>query len=104
MRERYQALMANPGRIDDILQAGAQKARKLAMPFMDELRQAVGLRAAAPAAGKTAAKKAGKVARFVSFRDDDGAFRFRLLGADGHELLRSRGFANPKEEIGRAHV
>jgi len=99
MRERYQDLMAHPERIEDILQAGAQKARKLATPFMQELRQAVGLRAskAAPAAGKAAAKKAGKAARFVSFRDDDGTFRFRLLGADGQELLRSRGFDNPKE-------
>jgi len=97
MRERYQELMANPGRIEDILQAGAQKARKLAVPFMEELRQAVGLRASAAPSGKAAAKKAGKAARFVSFRDDDGTFRFRLLGADGQELLRSRGFANPKE-------
>ncbi|MBO1110900.1 tryptophan--tRNA ligase [Bordetella petrii] len=96
MRERYQELMANPGRIEDILQAGAKKARKLAVPFMEELRQAVGLRAAA-APAKAAAKKGGKAARFVSFRDDDGTFRFRLLGADGQELLRSRGFANPKE-------
>ncbi len=97
MRERYQELMANPGRIEDILQAGAQKARKLAVPFMEELRQAVGLRAAAAPAGKAAGKKAGKAARFVSFRDEDGTFRFRLLGPDGQELLRSRGFANPKE-------
>jgi len=98
MRERYQELMAHPERIEDILQAGAQKARKLATPFMHELRQAVGLRqATAPAAGKAGTKKAGKAARFVSFRDDDGAFRFRLLGVDGQELLRSRGFDNPKE-------
>ncbi|OZI24896.1 MULTISPECIES: tryptophan--tRNA ligase [Bordetella] len=97
MRERYQDLMANPGRIEDILQAGALKARKLAVPFMQELREAVGLRAPAPAAAKPSAKKAGKAARFVSFRDDDGAFRFRLLAADGQELLRSQGYANPKD-------
>ena len=97
MRERYQQLMAHPERIEDILQAGAQKARKLAVPLMEELRQAVGLRVATPAAGKATTKKAGKIARFVSFRDDDGSFRFRLLAADGQELLRSRGFASPKE-------
>ncbi|MDQ6216040.1 tryptophan--tRNA ligase, partial [Achromobacter insolitus] len=39
----------------------------------------------------------GKGARFVSFRDDDGGFRFRLLGADGEELLLSQRFADPKE-------
>src|SRR5690606_7271417 len=36
MRERYQDLIANPGRIEEILQAGAQKARKLATPFIAE--------------------------------------------------------------------
>ncbi|MDM9558024.1 tryptophan--tRNA ligase [Bordetella petrii] len=98
MRERYQDLIANPGRIEEILQAGAQKARKLATPFIAELREAVGLRTlgAAHATGK-AARKSGKSARFVSFRDDDGRFRFRLLAADGQELLRSAGFDNPKE-------
>ncbi|OZI79578.1 MULTISPECIES: tryptophan--tRNA ligase [Bordetella] len=98
MRERYQDLIANPGRIEEILQAGAQKARKLATPFIAELREAVGLRTlgAAQATGK-AARKSGKSARFVSFRDDDGRFRFRLLAADGQELLRSAGFDNPKE-------
>jgi tryptophanyl-tRNA synthetase len=99
MRERYQALMAQPERIEDILQAGAVKARKLATPFMAELRDAVGLRRHASVAtpSKSTSKKAAKAARFVSFRDDDGTFHFRLLGAEGGELLRSRGFANPKE-------
>ncbi|MVW77789.1 tryptophan--tRNA ligase [Bordetella sp. 02P26C-1] len=98
MRERYQALMAHPERIEDILQAGGEKARKLATPFMAELRDAVGLRrhTAAPAPSKSSNKKSGKTARFVSFRDEDGQFRFRLVGADGQELLRSRGFADPK--------
>lgn len=99
MREHYQALMAHPERIEDILQAGAQKARALATPFMAELRDAVGLRrqVAAPAATKASGKKSGKTARFVSFRDEDGKFRFRLLGTDGQELLLSRSFDNPKE-------
>ena len=41
-------------------------------------------------------KKAAKTARFVSFRDEDGSFRFRLLGADGEQLLLSRSFADGK--------
>lgn len=100
MRERYFDLMANPGRIEDVLQAGAAKARKLAVPMMRELRQAVGLRDLnAQASGKDtpARKEKGKGARFVSFRDEDGGFRFRLLAADGEELLRSQRFADPKE-------
>ncbi|WMD23584.1 tryptophan--tRNA ligase [Achromobacter seleniivolatilans] len=100
MREKYFELMANPGRIEDILQAGAAKARKLSAPFMQELRQAVGLRNlnAAATAGKGAQgkKEKSKGARFVSFRDDDGGFRFRLLAADGEELLLSQRFDDPK--------
>ena len=100
MRERYFDLMANPGRIEDVLQAGAAKARKLAVPMMRELREAVGLRnlnAQAPGKEAPVKKEKGKGARFVSFRDEDGGFRFRFLAADGEELLLSQRFADPKE-------
>jgi tryptophanyl-tRNA synthetase len=43
-REDYESLMANPNRIEEILQEGARKARAIATPFIQELRQAVGLR------------------------------------------------------------
>ncbi|OZI21435.1 tryptophan--tRNA ligase [Bordetella genomosp. 9] len=101
MRERYVALMAAPERIEDILMAGAEKARKLAVPFMAQLRDAVGLRrlggGKAPAAAAGGKKAAGRAPRFVSFRDPDGSFRFRLLGADGEELLCSVPYADPKQ-------
>jgi len=100
MRERYAALMANPARIEEILQAGAAKARAIAMPFMQQLRKAVGLRGLDTVArvNKTApTKKSGKGARFVSFRDENGAYRFRLLAADGEELLCSVPYYNPHE-------
>ncbi|HUH60545.1 MAG TPA: tryptophan--tRNA ligase [Candidimonas sp.] len=105
MRERYADLMAKPDRIEDILQAGAVKARQLATPFMAQLREAVGLRrtAGAPAAGAPAGtasdqsrKAGGKRARIVSFRDEAGQFRFRLLAASGQELLLSDAFQDPK--------
>jgi tryptophanyl-tRNA synthetase len=97
MRERYAELMARPDQIEDVLLAGAQKARRLSEPFMAQLRDAVGL-ARAGRADKPAAraKASSRNARFVSFRDDDGGFRFRLLAANGDELLLSRGFADPK--------
>ncbi|KAG4080779.1 hypothetical protein HA402_009950 [Bradysia odoriphaga] len=99
MRERYMDLISKPALIEDILQAGAVKARKLATPLMRELREAVGLRSLAGAAQSTpqAGKKTARRARFVSFRGDDGQFRFRLLDADGAELLCSDPHANPKE-------
>lgn len=98
MRERYAELMARPRRIEDILQAGAAKARKLSGPLMAQLREAVGLRQVEQAAGggKAAKAKAEKKARFVSFRDEAGQFRFRLLDAAGNELFLSEGFDNPK--------
>ena len=97
-RERYHTLMNQPAELEDILLAGAAKARKTATPFLGELREAVGLRSfrnqvQVSGAGK---KKAAKSARFVSFREDDGSFRFRLLDAAGEQLLLSVGFADGK--------
>jgi tryptophanyl-tRNA synthetase len=92
--------MAHPDRIEDILQEGARKARMIATPFMHELRQAVGLRTLATAPAKQAGKSAKasvKGARYVSFRDQDSQFRFRLMGASGSELFCSVPFADPKQ-------
>ena len=100
MRERYEALIARPAEIEEILRAGAAKARAIATPKLAAIRDAIGLRAmgVAPAAkvGKPSAAKAGKAPRFASFRDGDAGFRFRLLAADGEELLLSMPFADPK--------
>ncbi len=43
-RDRYENLMQNTGRIEDELQKGAIKAREFATPYMQQLRQAVGIR------------------------------------------------------------
>ncbi|WEN15005.1 tryptophan--tRNA ligase [Rhodanobacter sp. AS-Z3] len=100
MRERYEALMADPAAIEKILQQGAQKARAVATPKLASLREVLGLRTMHTAAMSTASSKApakqGKGARFASFRDADGSFRFRLFSAEGEELLLSKSFADPK--------
>lgn len=98
-REHYHALLAKPNDIEDILQAGAAKARKLAKPFLQELRESVGLRNFNQqlTTNDKQKKKAAKAARFVSFREKDGHFHFRLVAANGDELLLSKGFTNPKE-------
>src|SRR4051812_40400656 len=44
MREKYDALVGEPGEIERTLQRGAEKARALAAPLMAELKAAVGLR------------------------------------------------------------
>ena len=97
-RERYHQLIERPADLEDMLQIGAKKARSVATPFLHELREAVGLRSfvAQTQVAATTKKKAAKAARFVSFREDDGSFRFRLLAADGEQLLLSRNFADGK--------
>lgn len=97
-RERYAALMIHPDEIEEILCAGAAKARAIATPFVQQLRDTVGLgslHAASPKSERPRAPGSHKSARVVSFRDAEG-FRFRLLAADGEELLLSSAFTNPK--------
>jgi len=43
-RERYETLLNTPDEIEAILQAGAEKARAISQPLMDEVRRAVGIR------------------------------------------------------------
>ena len=99
MREQYQALMADPAKIEAILQAGAAKARQAATPFMAELRRAVGLRNLAVSAAPAAKAKAAKTAApaFKQYREKDGQFYFKLVDAEAKLLLQSHGFESPKE-------
>jgi tryptophanyl-tRNA synthetase len=43
-RERYEALMAEPRRIEEALVDGAARARAWATPFLGRIREAVGIR------------------------------------------------------------
>ena len=43
-REQYEALMAEPERIEETLQEGAAKARAYASPFLARIRDAVGIK------------------------------------------------------------
>jgi len=98
MRERYEALIAQPAHIEDILREGARKARAIATPKMARLRDAVGLgsHAAIGGAADTVKPRGDRPPRLASFRDDEGRFRFRLFAGDGEELLLSRAFDDPK--------
>jgi tryptophanyl-tRNA synthetase len=103
MRERYAQLVAHPEQIEDILQAGAAKARAQAAPFLAELRQAVGLRRmlAVPKAATTQATQAkAALPVFKQYREADGQFYFKLTGADGQVLLQSAAFAEGREAGG----
>jgi tryptophanyl-tRNA synthetase len=107
MRERYDALMAHPGRIEALLRDGASRLRAShAIPTMHRLREAVGLRDLGTGTGAAAAKTAGAAAganaskaalpAFKQYREADGRFHFKLV--DGERLLLiSRGFESPKD-------
>lgn len=43
-RSNYEKLIADPGHVEGVLKEGAERARSLSVPFMKELRYAVGLR------------------------------------------------------------
>jgi tryptophanyl-tRNA synthetase len=99
MRAQYQALMKDPARIETILQAGADKARQLATPFMRELRQAVGLRNLGTRTARASGEKAAKTSLpvFKQYREADGKFHFKLLDPQGQLLLQSNGFDAPRD-------
>jgi tryptophanyl-tRNA synthetase len=99
MRAHYQALLDDPAKIEAILQAGADKARRLAVPFMRELREAVGLRNLGTQATSASSGKAAKssLPAFKQYRETDGLFHFKLVDAKGQLLLQSHGFDSPKD-------
>ena len=104
MRERYDALIAKPADIEDILQAGAKRARALAGPFLGQLRYAAGLRdlrANAEAAAKPAARGEKPALQPVVFREAD-AFAFKVLDAKRNVLKTQGGYADAKAAMAAA--
>ena len=109
-RARYEALIAKPQFIEDLLVEGARKARERSRPLIENLRRAVGVRKLtarpvqvsfgmgwnkAPAAQPDVTSSA--LPQLKSYRERDGKFYFKLSAADGSLLLQSRGFDSPKE-------
>jgi tryptophanyl-tRNA synthetase len=99
MRAKYEELINNPAQVDALLLKGAAKARELATPFIQELRQAVGLRTLASAPTSQTNTKTARAATpsFKQYREKDGLFYFKLVDPQGRELLQSLGFASPKD-------
>jgi len=105
MRERYDALVAKPERIEELLLAGARKARERSVPALRQLRAAVGIRPLNGQHGKVRGGPAPdrvvstghQVPQLKSYREADGKFYFKLTTADGVVLLQSRGFDAPKD-------
>ncbi len=98
MRESYEALINDPSKLEDILQAGAVKARTLATPLMATLRQNVGLRNLRSSTETRIAKPVKTaVPTLKQYREKDGLFYFKLVDARGRLLLQSLSFESPRE-------
>lgn len=98
LREKYDALIAQPAHIEAILRDGAQRLRaRYARPTLDKLRSAVGLRdlSQAQVDGKAKITKATAPA-FKQYREADGRFYFKFV--DGDRLLaQSRAFDSARD-------
>jgi tryptophanyl-tRNA synthetase len=93
LRERYDALIAQPAHIENVLRDGARRVReRYARPTLEMLRAAVGLRDLSQAQSGTG-RKVAKAATptFKQYREADGRFYFKLVDAD-RVLLQSTGF------------
>ncbi len=100
LREKYEALIARPAEIEAILRDGAQRLRaKYAIPFMAELRRAVGLRdlSQQPTVVRDKAAEKAALPQFKQYREKDGRFYFKLLDGRGELLIQSNGFDSPKD-------
>jgi tryptophanyl-tRNA synthetase len=100
LRERYEALIAHPQRIEQQLRDGAQRLRaQYATPTLARLRDAVGLRdLGMHAVTAPAARQASSTALpvFKQYREADGKFYFKLVEGE-RVLLQSAAFDSPKD-------
>ncbi|PJJ96317.1 tryptophan--tRNA ligase [Lysobacteraceae bacterium NML91-0213] len=100
LRERYNALMARPGDIEDILRDGARRLReRYATPLLAELRHAVGLRDLSQGVhGDAAGPSADAVHALPVFKQyrEDAGFSFKLVDGDVL-LLQGVHFDAPRE-------
>ncbi|KRG38408.1 tryptophan--tRNA ligase [Stenotrophomonas panacihumi] len=100
LRERYEALMADPAAIEATLRRGGERLREqFAKPFLAELRHAVGLRDLSAQGGEEGKQKKAKAALpvFKQYREADGRFYFKLTDDAGVLLIQSEGFDSPRE-------
>ncbi|MBP6749972.1 MAG: tryptophan--tRNA ligase [Xanthomonadaceae bacterium] len=100
MRERYEALMAKPEKIEAMLREGAQVARERhGLPLMRRLREAVGFRdlSQLSPASTLEKEKLPALPQLKQYREQDGRFYFKLTADSGETLLQSVGFDNPKD-------
>ena len=100
LRERYESLIAKPSEIEDVLQSGAAKARLIAAPLLEQLREAVGLRrfrAQVAVTSTDVTPVALAMPVFKQYRESDGRFSFKLVDGEGRLLLQGAQYASPRD-------
>ena len=98
MRERHEAYMQEPEKVEAILREGVERIRPMARALVDQCRNAVGLRTFKPLQEKKAAAKAKKSkASLKQYREKDGLFYFKLVNGQGKTLLTAGGLPSGKE-------
>jgi tryptophanyl-tRNA synthetase len=97
MRARYEQLMNHPEELEAILLKGAERARAIARPLLDRLRQAVGLRPSRLLPGRQpVAQPKAQLPTSKQYREADGLFYVKLMRGE-QVLLLSQGFAQGRE-------
>ncbi|MBB5205267.1 tryptophanyl-tRNA synthetase [Inhella inkyongensis] len=97
MRARYEQLMNHPEELEAILLRGAERARAIARPLLDRLREAVGLRRSRLLPGRQAvAAPKAQLPMSKQYREADGLFYVKLVRGE-QVLLQSSGFAQGRE-------
>ena len=98
MRERYEAYMQEPEKVEAILREGVERIRPMARALVDQCCNAMGLRTFKPLQEKKAAAKAKKSkASLKQYREKDGLFYFKLVNGQGKTLLTAGGLPSGKE-------
>ena len=109
MRERYNALMQQPQRIEQMLLEGARVARERhGLPLMRRLREAVGFRDLSELSAMNVKPNNSVAAgffprpattlEFKRYRERDGKFHFKLIDAKDRLLIWSTaGFDDPRQ-------
>jgi tryptophanyl-tRNA synthetase len=99
LRERYEALVAAPERIEEALIAGGERARSLSRPLIARLRDVVGLRKLVKREGSerlrtVSPKKAAKVGRYVGPYPEGGSYKYRVENGKRDHLFVSREYTS----------
>jgi tryptophanyl-tRNA synthetase len=99
LRERYEALVAAPAKIEEALIAGGERARSLSRPFIARLRAVVGLRKLVELDGieklrTVNTKPAAKAGRYVGPYPEGGSYKFRVENGKRDHLFVSREYTS----------